>query len=173
MDRQFGGKLADPRRVLTGIRVAVLGDRREALERLVVLLLEILRSGGDELLELGRAHSEELCLVACCQGVVRDLQGLDPEIGVAVEDRLVDATAFLAMPQRFLVATERFEDVGEQAVADELVVGEVVLLGELDRGFECRDGVGSVPGGDADAAPSDLHGHERHRRRARELGGYS
>ena len=99
----LGGQLADPRRVLAGIRVAVFGDCRQPLECLVVLLFEVLRARCDQLFQLGGAHSQQLRLVAGGKRVVRDLQRLDAQVGVAVEDLFVDVACTphdAAMPLR-------------------------------------------------------------------------
>ena len=105
LERELCRQLTDSRRVFAGVRVAVFRDCREPLERLVVLFFQILRARCDQLLQLGRSDSEQLCLVARRKGVVRDLQRLDPQIGVTIEDRLVDTGAGFTMQQRILEST--------------------------------------------------------------------
>ena len=164
LDRQFGGKLAHTSRMLARIRIAILGDGGQPLERLVVLLFQILGSCSDQLLELGGPNPQEFGLITCSKRVVRYLQRLDAQVGVAVEDLFVNSGARLAMRQGVLELTERFEDLGKQTVGDELHVGELVVLGNGDRLVERRNRTFRVASRDSDPAACDLHCNLRRRR---------
>ena len=147
--------------MLARVRIPVFGDSRQTFECLVVLFLEVLRASSDQLLELGRANPQQLGLVACCQRVVRDLERLDPQVGVAVEDLLVDPGACLAVQQGFFIAPERLEHFGQQTMRDQFRVGELALLCNCHRPLEGQDGIAVVAVGNADATARDLHGDHR------------
>ena len=119
--------------MLACIGVAELGEHRQTLERLELVLLQLVRAAPHQRLELARAESEDLGLLAGRLGVVSDLERLDAQVGATVEQRLVlGEPRFLVIERQFELA-EAFVHRRQFGVREQLELGPSVVSGDLER----------------------------------------
>ncbi len=118
--------------VLAGVGVAELGDHRQTLERLELVLLEVVGAAADQLLELAGAQAQDLGLLPGRLGVVGDLQRLHPQVGAVAEQVLVPVEARLLVGERLFEPTELLVDRRQRGVGAQLLVDHAVLEGERE-----------------------------------------
>ena len=168
---QFGGDLArhvaHPHRVLARVGVAELSDDGQTLERLELVLLEVVRAAPHEFFQFARAQAEDLGLLACGLGVVGDLQGLDAQIGALAEQHLMPLEAGLLVEQRPLVVADLLVQVGELGVGPQLELEQVVVDGDGERAVALFDGSSGVASGALQLRPGQRQRAHRRGRGAR------
>ena len=129
----LGRHVADADGVLAGVGVAELGQHRQALERLELVLLEIVRATADQRLELAGSQAQDLGLLPGGLGVVGDLQGLDAQVGALAEQRLVLGEPCLLVAQRFLEPSKPLVHPGQLGVRAQLVLDHGCVPGDAQR----------------------------------------